>query len=170
VGRVVEWVGDTFELAGRVRTLAGRVFWGASLLGGWLAFAVATAAFSGFVPPRLVALGIVALAITVGLLALSRRPAVARIATRRAHARLLGVPAAPVARKTAGDPGSHPTVGRTRWPYASQPKRIRIACRPAEKQRPAATKGRHQTRHIGRRASLRDCPIVNGGVREARLR
>jgi hypothetical protein len=55
--------------------LAGRTSWGASLLGGWLAFAVATAAFNGFVPPRLVTLGIVVLAIGAGLLALPRSAA-----------------------------------------------------------------------------------------------
>jgi hypothetical protein len=52
--------------------LAGRVFWGASMLGGWLAFAVATAVFSTLALPLLVALGIVLLALALGLAVLPR--------------------------------------------------------------------------------------------------
>ncbi len=52
--------------------LAGRAFWGASMLGGWLAFAAATAAFSALAPPLPLALGLVALAIALGLATLPR--------------------------------------------------------------------------------------------------
>jgi hypothetical protein len=50
--------------------LAGEASWGASLLGGWLAFAAATAAFSALALPLLVMLGVVTLAIVLGLAAL----------------------------------------------------------------------------------------------------
>lgn len=52
--------------------LAGRMFWGVSMLGGWLVFATATVAFSTFALPLLVALGLVALALVLGLSALPR--------------------------------------------------------------------------------------------------
>jgi len=52
--------------------LAGRLFWGASMLAGWLAFALATAAFSTLSLPLGAALGLVALALLVGLAALPR--------------------------------------------------------------------------------------------------
>ncbi len=52
--------------------LAGHVFWGASLLAGWLAFAVATVAFSALSVPAGVALGVAAVALVVGLAALPR--------------------------------------------------------------------------------------------------
>jgi hypothetical protein len=52
--------------------LAGRVPWGASMLAGWLAFAGMTAAFSVLALPLLGALGLVALAIALGLSALPR--------------------------------------------------------------------------------------------------
>jgi hypothetical protein len=50
--------------------LAGRVFWGASMLGGWLAFAGATAVFSVLALPLLAALGLVAATLALGLAAL----------------------------------------------------------------------------------------------------
>jgi hypothetical protein len=62
--------------------LAPRVFWGASLLAGWLAFAVATTLFSALSLPVGVALGLAALALVLGLAWLPRagaeRPPLAR--------------------------------------------------------------------------------------------
>jgi hypothetical protein len=52
--------------------LAGRVFWAASMLAGWLAFAVATAAFSALSLPLGGALGLVAAALLIGLACLPR--------------------------------------------------------------------------------------------------
>jgi hypothetical protein len=52
--------------------LAGWVSWRMSVLGGWLAFAAATAVFSALALPLLAALGIVALAIVLGLAVLPR--------------------------------------------------------------------------------------------------
>jgi hypothetical protein len=52
--------------------LAGRVFWGASMLAGWLAFAVATVIFSAFSLPLGAALGLVAVALALGLACLPR--------------------------------------------------------------------------------------------------
>jgi hypothetical protein len=52
--------------------LAARLFWGASLLGGWLAFAAATALFSALSPPLGVAVGLVVLALPLGLASLPR--------------------------------------------------------------------------------------------------
>jgi hypothetical protein len=52
--------------------LAGRVFWGASMLAGWLAFAVATAAFSTLSLPSGAALALAAVALLVGLAWLPR--------------------------------------------------------------------------------------------------
>ena len=52
--------------------LAGRLFWGASMLAGWLAFALATVAFSALSLPLGAALGLVALALLVGLASLPR--------------------------------------------------------------------------------------------------
>jgi hypothetical protein len=52
--------------------LAGRVFWGASMLAGWLAFALATVVFSAISLPLGAALGLVALALLAGLAALPR--------------------------------------------------------------------------------------------------
>ncbi|MGD0454037.1 MAG: hypothetical protein ABSB69_10610 [Solirubrobacteraceae bacterium] len=47
--------------------LAGRVFWGASMLAGWLAFAAATAVFSALSLPLGVALALAAVALALGL-------------------------------------------------------------------------------------------------------
>ena len=52
--------------------LAGRVFWGASLLAGWLAFAAATLAFSALSVPAGAALAVAAVAVAAGLAALPR--------------------------------------------------------------------------------------------------
>jgi hypothetical protein len=52
--------------------LAGRLFWGASMLAGWLAFALATVAFSALSLPLGAALGLVALALLAGLACLPR--------------------------------------------------------------------------------------------------
>jgi hypothetical protein len=52
--------------------LAGRVFWGASLLAGWLAFALATVAFSALSLPAGAALALAAVALAAGLAALPR--------------------------------------------------------------------------------------------------
>jgi hypothetical protein len=61
--------------------LAGRLRWAASMLAGWLAFAVGTAVLSVLSPPLGVALGLAALALAVGLAALPRP-----LLERRAHA------------------------------------------------------------------------------------
>jgi hypothetical protein len=50
--------------------LAGRVFWGAAMLAGWLAFGMATALFSALSLPLGAALALVAATLLVGLLAL----------------------------------------------------------------------------------------------------
>ncbi len=50
--------------------LAGRLFWGASMLAGWLAFTVGTAIFSAFSIPAGVALGIAGVGLLVGLASL----------------------------------------------------------------------------------------------------
>jgi len=50
--------------------LAARIFWGASMLAGWLAFALATVAFSALTLPLGVALGLVAVALLIGLASL----------------------------------------------------------------------------------------------------
>jgi hypothetical protein len=52
--------------------LAGRVFWGASMLAGWLAFGAATVVFSALTLPLGAALGLVAAALLIGLAALPR--------------------------------------------------------------------------------------------------
>lgn len=52
--------------------LAGRVFWGASMLAGWLAFAVATAAFSAVSLPAGAALGLAGAGLLVGIVSLPR--------------------------------------------------------------------------------------------------
>jgi hypothetical protein len=52
--------------------LAGRVFWGASMLAGWLAFAVATVAFSAVSVPAGVALAVAGVGLLVGLALLPR--------------------------------------------------------------------------------------------------
>jgi hypothetical protein len=52
--------------------LAGRVFWGAAMLAGWLAFAVATAVFSALSLPLGGALALVAVVLVVALVALPR--------------------------------------------------------------------------------------------------
>lgn len=52
--------------------LAGRLPWGASMLGGWLAFAAATLALSWLALPLVAALGFVVLAIACGLATLPR--------------------------------------------------------------------------------------------------
>ncbi len=52
--------------------LAGRLFWGASMLAGWLAFAGVTAVFSALSLPLGAALGLAALALALGLAALPR--------------------------------------------------------------------------------------------------
>ena len=52
--------------------LAGHVFWGASLLAGWLAFATATVVFSELSVPTGVALAVAAVALVAGLAALPR--------------------------------------------------------------------------------------------------
>jgi len=52
--------------------LACRVFWGASMLAGWLAFGLATAIFSALSLPLGVALALAALALLVGLALLPR--------------------------------------------------------------------------------------------------
>jgi len=56
--------------------LAGRLFWGASMLAGWLAFALSTAAFSALSVPAGAALAIAAVGLLVGLACLPR-PSVA---------------------------------------------------------------------------------------------
>jgi hypothetical protein len=58
--------------------LAGRVFWGASMLAGWLAFAAATAVFSVLSVPIAVALALAALAVALGLASLPRPRTAAR--------------------------------------------------------------------------------------------
>jgi hypothetical protein len=52
--------------------LAGRLFWGASMLAGWLAFLIGTAIFSVFSIPAGVALGIAGVGLLVGLALLPR--------------------------------------------------------------------------------------------------
>jgi hypothetical protein len=52
--------------------LAGRVFWGASMLAGWLAFAVGTAAFSAVSLPAGAALGLAGGGLLAGLVLLPR--------------------------------------------------------------------------------------------------
>lgn len=52
--------------------LAGHLFWGASMLAGWLAFAAATVGFSELSLPVGAALGLAALALLVGLASLPR--------------------------------------------------------------------------------------------------
>ncbi|MGA2455171.1 MAG: hypothetical protein ABSG93_16800 [Solirubrobacteraceae bacterium] len=52
--------------------LAGHLFWGASMLAGWIAFAAATAVFSALSLPLGVALGLAALALALGLACLPR--------------------------------------------------------------------------------------------------
>jgi hypothetical protein len=52
--------------------LAGRLFWGASMLAGWLAFAVGTVAFSAVSIPAGAALGVAAAGLLVGLASLPR--------------------------------------------------------------------------------------------------
>jgi hypothetical protein len=52
--------------------LAGRVFWGASLLAGWLAFAAATAVFSAVSVPAGAALGLAGAGLLLGLAWLPR--------------------------------------------------------------------------------------------------
>ena len=52
--------------------LAGRVFWGASMLAGWLAFAVGTVAFSAVSIPAGAALGVAGAGLLVGLASLPR--------------------------------------------------------------------------------------------------
>jgi len=52
--------------------LAPRLFWGASMLAGWIAFAAATVAFSALSVPVGAALGLAALALVVGLASLPR--------------------------------------------------------------------------------------------------
>jgi hypothetical protein len=52
--------------------LAGRLFWGAAMLAGWVAFALATAAFSALSVPAGVALAIAGAGLLVGLAALPR--------------------------------------------------------------------------------------------------
>jgi len=47
--------------------LAPRAFWAASMLAGWLAFAVGTALFSALAPPVGVALGLAGLSVALGL-------------------------------------------------------------------------------------------------------
>jgi len=58
--------------------LAGRWSWSASMLAGWLAFALATVAFSAVSPPLGVALGLATLSLMLGLAALPRPGAQAR--------------------------------------------------------------------------------------------
>jgi hypothetical protein len=52
--------------------LSGRLFWGASMLAGWLAFGVGTVVFSAFTIPAGVALGLAGAALLVGLACLPR--------------------------------------------------------------------------------------------------
>ncbi len=52
--------------------LAGRLFWGTSMLAGWLAFAVATVVFSALSLPLGAALGLATVALLVGLASLPR--------------------------------------------------------------------------------------------------
>jgi hypothetical protein len=52
--------------------LAGRLFWGASMLAGWLAFAVATAVFSAVSIPAGAALGLAGAGLVLGLASLPR--------------------------------------------------------------------------------------------------
>jgi hypothetical protein len=59
--------------------LSARLFWGASMLAGWLAFAVATVVFSALSPPLGAALGLAAVALPVGLAALPRPGADPRV-------------------------------------------------------------------------------------------
>jgi hypothetical protein len=59
--------------------LAGRLFWGASMIGGWIAFALATAIFSAVSIPAGAALALALTALAAGLAALPRpRPLPAR--------------------------------------------------------------------------------------------
>jgi hypothetical protein len=62
--------------------LAGRVWWGASMLAGWAAFALATALFSTVSVPTGASLALAALAIALGRAALPRRPGSAATAPR----------------------------------------------------------------------------------------
>lgn len=57
--------------------LSGRAFWAASMLGGWLAFALATAAFSALSPPAGAALAIAGAGLVLGILLTPRGGAVA---------------------------------------------------------------------------------------------
>jgi hypothetical protein len=52
--------------------LAGRLFWGASMLAGWLAFVLATVAFSELSIPAVAALALVGASLLVGLASLPR--------------------------------------------------------------------------------------------------
>lgn len=52
--------------------LAGRLSWRASMVSGWLAFALATAVFSALAPPLGAALALAAMALAAGLLVLPR--------------------------------------------------------------------------------------------------
>jgi hypothetical protein len=52
--------------------LAGRVFWGAAMLAGWLAFAIATAVFSALSLPLGAALALVAAVLALAFIALPR--------------------------------------------------------------------------------------------------
>ena len=52
--------------------LSGHLFWGASMLAGWLAFAAGTALFSAFTIPSGVALGLACVALVVGLACLPK--------------------------------------------------------------------------------------------------
>ncbi|MHB8242904.1 MAG: hypothetical protein ACYDHN_13060 [Solirubrobacteraceae bacterium] len=52
--------------------LAGRLFWGASMIAGWLAFALATVIFSAISVPTGVALAIAGVGLVVGLASLPR--------------------------------------------------------------------------------------------------
>ena len=74
--------------------LAGRLFWGASMLAGWLAFAAATAVFSALSLPLGVAVALAAVALALGLAcaaATGRRPAPAGHAAHLGSARARGV-------------------------------------------------------------------------------
>jgi hypothetical protein len=59
--------------------LAGRLFWGASMLAGWLAFAIATVVFSALPLPLGAALGLAAVALLLGLASLPRPAADLRL-------------------------------------------------------------------------------------------
>jgi len=59
--------------------LAGRVFWGASMLAGWLVFALATLLFSALSPPLGVALALAAIALGLGLACLPQPGGDARL-------------------------------------------------------------------------------------------